>query len=115
MSFGIGTGTSSWPHLSLATSAVVNFLGAGQEQLARTFATSGIDRFAAGGWSALETGEPVIDEAVSWLQGRVVQRVPVGGSYLVSVRALAHSVADDALPLVYHDRTYHRIGDHTAV
>ena len=44
-----------------------------------------------------------------------MQRVPVGGSYLVSVRALAHGVADDALPLVYHDRTYHRIGDHTAV
>ena len=52
---------------------------------------------------------------MSWLRGRVVQRVPVGGSYLVSVRALAHSIADDALPLVYHDRTYHRIGDHTAV
>ena len=56
------------------------------------FATSGIDRFAAGGWTALETGEPVIDGAVSWVRGRIVQRAPVGGSYLVSLRALQHGL-----------------------
>ncbi len=55
--------------------------------------------------------------------GRVVQRTPVGDSYLVSLRALASSVGaapgaprgSAASPLVYHDRTYHRIGDHSAL
>ena len=38
VSFGIDVGTSSWPHLSRASSAVVTFLGGHQEDVARTFA-----------------------------------------------------------------------------
>src|SRR5690606_12832298 len=101
----------------------VSFLADHQDDVSARFATSGIDRFADGGWSRLPTGEPVIDGALSWVRGRVVQRTPVGDSYLVSLRALASSVGDDARheatatrsPLVYHDRTYHRIGDHSAL
>jgi flavin reductase (DIM6/NTAB) family NADH-FMN oxidoreductase RutF len=115
LAFSLASTSSSWPALSRARTVAISFLSSAQDDVSARFATSGIDRFAAGGWTALETGEPVIDEAVSWLRGRVVQRVPVGGSYLVSVRALAHGTSDDTLPLVYHDRTYHRIGDHTAV
>ena len=70
---------------------------------------------------ALPTGEPVIDGAVSWFRARVVQRTPVGDSYLVSLRALESSVpacggsGQAPSPLVYQDRTYHRIGDDTAI
>lgn len=115
IAFSIASGSSSWPALAQATSLVVNFLADDQDDVSARFATSGIDRFAAGGWTALPTGEAVLDGALTWLRGTVVQRTPVGDSYLVSVLASQSSTRPDAQPLVFHDRTYHRIGDHTAI
>lgn len=115
LAFSIASGSSSWPALAQATSLVVNFLADDQDDVSARFATSGIDRFAAGGWTALPTGEAVLDGALTWLRGTVVQRTPVGDSYLVSVLAAQSSTRADAQPLVFHDRTYHRIGDHTAI
>jgi flavin reductase (DIM6/NTAB) family NADH-FMN oxidoreductase RutF len=114
LAFSLASTSSSWAPLSRARTLAISFLSYGQDDVYARFATSGIDRFAAGGWTALDSGEPVVDGAVSWVRGRIVQRAPVGGSYLVSIRALSHGTSE-ATPLVYHDRTYHRIGDHTAV
>ncbi|UZN02599.1 flavin reductase family protein [Cellulomonas sp. S1-8] len=108
LAFSLASGSSSWPALSRAATVAVSFLAEGQEDLSTRFATSGIDRFAAGGWTALPTGEPVVDGAQAWVRARIVQRTPVGDSYLVSLRALAHGVADVG-PLIYRDRVYHRL------
>lgn len=110
LAFSLASTSSSWPAVSRARTLAISFLSGSQDDVSARFATHGIDRFAAGGWSALDTGEPVIDGAVSWVRGRVVQRTPVGGSYLISVRALSHGT-HDVTPLVYHDRTYHQIGE----
>ncbi|WP_100349464.1 flavin reductase family protein [Luteimicrobium subarcticum] len=116
LAFSIASTSSSWDALSRARTLAVSFLADDQDDVSARFATSGTDRFAAGGWSALPTGEPVVDGALTWVRARVVQRTPVGSSYLVSLRALEHGTRGDATgPLVYHDRTYHRIGDHTAI
>ncbi|AEE47575.1 flavin reductase family protein [Cellulomonas fimi] len=115
LAFSLASTSSSWPAVARARTLAISFLSGAQDDVSARFATSGIDRFAAGGWTALPSGEPVIDGAVSWVRGRVVQRTPVGGSYLVSVRALAHGTTTEVTPLVYHDRTYHRIGDATAI
>jgi flavin reductase (DIM6/NTAB) family NADH-FMN oxidoreductase RutF len=118
LAFSLASTSSSWPAVSAAPTVAVSFLAEHQDDVSARFATSGLDRFAGGGWTSLATGEPVIDGAVSWVRARVVQRTPVGDSYLVSLRALAASVppaAHEAAPLVYHDRTYHRIGRHTAL
>ncbi|HWK90932.1 MAG TPA: flavin reductase family protein [Luteimicrobium sp.] len=121
LAFSIASTSSSWPALARARTVAVSFLADDQDDVSARFATSGIDRFAPGGWSALPTGEPVIDDALTWVRARVVQRTPVGSSFLVSLRALEHGTRADAPdaavpgPLVYHDRTYHRIGDHTAI
>ena len=113
LAFSLASGSSSWPALSRATTVAVSLLAEGQEEVSTRFATSGIDRFAAGGWTPLPTGEPVVDGAQAWVRGRVVQRTPVGDSYLVSLRALSHGVTD-AAPLVYRDRVYHRLVAHPA-
>ncbi|WP_435738363.1 flavin reductase family protein [Cellulosimicrobium sp. PMB13] len=126
LAFSLASTSSSWPAISTARTLTVSFLADHQDGVSARFATSGIDRFADGGWSRLETGEPVIDGVLSWVRGRVVQRTPVGDSYLVSLRALSSRTAGPgtvdattparaASPLVYHDRTYHRIGDHSAL
>lgn len=112
LAFSIDAASSSWPAVAAADSVAISFLGAHQHAVSTRFATSGIDRFAAGGWTALPTGEPVIDGAVSWVRGRVTQRIPLGGSHLVGVHVLQRGGRDGAVtpPLVYHDRTYHRLG-----
>lgn len=106
LAFSLATTSSSWPALARARTVAISFLAEGQADVSARFATSGIDRFADGGWVPLPTGEPVIEGAVAWLRGRVVQRTPVGDSHLVAVRALSCVVASGGPPLVYHDRAY---------
>ncbi len=126
LAFSLASSSSSWPAVSRATTLALSFLADHQDDVSARFATSGIDRFAAGGWTALPAGEPVIDGALSWVRGRVVQRTQVGSSYLVSVEAISSSARvepetahrsglEPVSPLVYHDRTYHRIGEHSAI
>ncbi len=115
LTFSIDSTSSSWPALSEVDTVVVNFLTAAQVDVSARFATRGIDRFAGGGWSLLPTGEPVLDGNQSWVRGRVVQRTAIGRSFLVSVLALEAHRSAPTEPLVYHDRTYHAVGEHTAL
>lgn len=121
LAFSLPETSSSWPAVRDAATLTVSFLHSDQREIAARFATSGIDRFAGGGWSALPSGEPVIDGAQSWIRGIIVQRTAVGGSRLVTLQAIASSPIERpsgheaSPPLVYHDRSYHRIGAHSAI
>jgi flavin reductase (DIM6/NTAB) family NADH-FMN oxidoreductase RutF len=115
VAFSVDSRSSSWPALASAETLVVSFLAASQADISARFATSGIDRFAAGGWTRLPSGEPMILNASAWLRGQIVQRTAVGTSYLIAVRVISSENAGQGAPLVYHDRTYHRIDDSTAM
>lgn len=107
VAFAISTTASSWQTVSTAGSVVVNFLDAGQHELARRFATSGIDRFAEPTrWSTLGTGEPVLDEAPSYLRGLVEHRFSVGDHHLVVARLAGHAERRAHESLLYHDGRY---------
>ncbi len=107
VSFGIALSGSSWPTIERASSAVVNFIGAEQEPLARTFATSGIDRFAAPtAWHRLPDGEPVLDGVAGWLRLSVQQIVPAGDHRIVVGRVEDAVYDDSRRPLVFHDGHY---------
>ncbi|QXR00185.1 flavin reductase family protein [Streptomyces sp. WY228] len=110
VSYGIGTTTSSWPHVEVASSTVVNFLGADQESLARTFATSGIDRFAAPtAWRRLPEGEPVLDGVAGWLRLETEQIVPAGDHRIVIARVTESWLDEGRAPLLFHDGAYHSL------
>ena len=98
---------------------VVHLLGAQQLDLATLCATSGIDRFADTTiWDRLITGEPYFPAAQSWIRGRVIERMDAGGSTVIAVHALQAGTsdeADSAEPLVYHNRTWHRLGSHSRI
>jgi flavin reductase (DIM6/NTAB) family NADH-FMN oxidoreductase RutF len=107
VSFGVGTTTSSWPHVRQATGVVVNFLAADQEQVARTFATSGIDRFAAPTrWRRLPQGAPVLDGVASWLRVDLEQIVPAGDHRVVIGRVRESWSSGTRSPLLFHDGHY---------
>ncbi|MEV4278442.1 flavin reductase family protein [Actinoplanes xinjiangensis] len=110
LSFGILATASAWPHLRDAGTAVVHLLGAGHTELARTFATSGIDRFGAPTrWRRLPTGEPVLEGAAAWLRVAVEHRHPAGGAHLVIARVEEVGLADHSAPLLYHDGDFHTL------
>jgi len=117
LAFSVDSASSAWRALASAETLVVNFLSAAQVEVSARFATSGIDRFATTDWFTLPTGEPVLVGSAAWVRGEVLQRTPVGRSFLVSVLALESDVPADvsSRPLVYHDRSYHGIGDHSVL
>ena len=116
--FSLSSASSSAPTIARAETVVVHLLAAEELSAARLFATSGIDRFAdSTSWSRLATGEPYLLSTHSWIRGRIVDRMLAGGSTVVAVHALeAHlSPGLDQDPLVYHNRTWHRLGEHSVL
>lgn len=110
VSFAIATTASSWPHVQDSDTAVVHFLTAEHEDLARRFATSGIDRFAAPTrFSRLPGGEPLLDGVGNWLLITVEHLIPAGDHRLVIGRVTQARTADSHRPLLYHDGTYHSV------
>ena len=117
--FSVSDLSSSAPTILEAETVVVHLLGASQLDIAKLCATSGIDRFADTSiWDRLITGEPYFTGADSWIRGRVVQRMEAGRSTVIAVHALQALVpeaSDETDPLVYHNRTWHSLGDHSEI
>jgi flavin reductase (DIM6/NTAB) family NADH-FMN oxidoreductase RutF len=112
LSFCLARAASAWPAVSAADTVAVHVLSREQEHVARTFATSGIDRFAAhGAWRAGAGGVPLLDGVLARLVCRVTQRVPAGDHTIVLAAPEAgEQHADESMtPLVHHAGTYARL------
>ena len=111
VSFAIATAASSWPALRDGRTAVAHLLAADQEDLARRFATSGINRFAAPTrYRLLPGGEPVLEGVDTWLLLSLESLIPAGDHRLVIARVQHAAIGDDHRPLLYHDGAYHTLG-----
>ena len=67
-----GKGSSSWPRIEPVGSFAVNVLAEDQEELCRSFAASGTDKFAGVGWSPGPiTGAPLITGSLAWIECRL--------------------------------------------
>ncbi|GAA1000963.1 flavin reductase family protein [Subtercola frigoramans] len=123
--FSVSELSSSAPTIRSADTVVVHLLGADQLDIAKLGATSGIDRFADTNiWKRLPTGEPYFPAAHAWIRGRIVNQMEAGGSTVVAVQALeTHAPepgdeaadASQAHPLVYHNRTWHRLDQNSKI
>lgn len=117
--FSVSDLSSAASTITSAETVVVHLLGADQIDLAKLGATSGIDRFAdTSTWERLATGEPHFPSAHAWIRGRIVGQMAAGSSNVVMVEALEtngpaagdpDADAANAHPLVYHNRTWHRL------
>lgn len=123
--FSVSEMSSSTPTIRRADTVVVHLLGAGQLEIAKLGATSGIDRFADTSiWTRFPTGEPYFPAAHAWIRGRIVSKMEAGGSTVVAVQALEthapphddpRADAADSHPLVYHNRTWHRLSEQSKI
>jgi flavin reductase (DIM6/NTAB) family NADH-FMN oxidoreductase RutF len=108
VSFCVGRGASAWPAVARAGTVAVHVLAEDQERVARTFATSGIDRFAAhADWSPGPSGVPLLNGVLAYVVCRVVQRVPAGDHSIVLAAPVAgaHGHATGT-PLLYQAGGY---------
>jgi len=110
VSFCLNRGASSWPAVEVATHVAVHVLADVQEGLARTFATSGVDRFAEPTrWRVGPYGVPLLDDVQAVLICRVADRVAAGDHAIVLAEPLeAEHGVDHAAPLLYHMGRYLR-------
>ncbi|MGW0629237.1 flavin reductase family protein [Streptomyces sp. NPDC002758] len=112
LSFGIGTGASSWPAVSEADHVGVHILGEHQRDLAATFARSGADRFdAPTAWREGPEGVPVLDDVLAWLVCRVVGRVPAGDHRIVLAEVVLGDPTGSGRPLLYHQGRFTALRD----
>ncbi|MEV8135285.1 flavin reductase family protein [Microbacterium chocolatum] len=122
VTFSASALSSSTPALERADTVVIHMIAADELWLAKLGATSGIDRFAdTDTWSRLATGEPLFHHGGTWIRGRVLHRLTAGNSIVHVVQALdacdPAQIAQpaDAAPLVYHNRTWHALGDASVI
>jgi flavin reductase (DIM6/NTAB) family NADH-FMN oxidoreductase RutF len=114
--FSVSEQSSSTPSILAAETVIVHLLAAPQIDIAKLGATSGIDRFADKSiWMRLPTGEPCFHQAASWLRARIVKKMKAGNATVVCAEAVEgrpRPSTDGGVhpPLVYHDRTWYRLG-----
>jgi flavin reductase (DIM6/NTAB) family NADH-FMN oxidoreductase RutF len=106
VSFCVARTSSSWPIVARAEHLAVHLLAADQQDLARRFATSGIDRFASPtAWQPGPYDVPILHGTLAWLLCRVVDRVAAGDHAVVLAEPLL-SRHGQGTPLLYHDGRY---------
>jgi flavin reductase (DIM6/NTAB) family NADH-FMN oxidoreductase RutF len=106
VSFYLSSTASTAAAVRAAESFAVHLLGAEQEDLARGFARSGVDRFAGVDWTPYAGGVPLLSGVPAWLTARTVRIHDVGDHFLVvgQVQDAGGRGADD--PLVHHDGAF---------
>lgn len=112
LSFGVGTGGSSWPVIATSDHVGVHVLGEHQQELAATFARSGADRFGpATAWREGPEGVPVLDGVPAWMVCKVVARVPAGDHRIVVAEVLLGDPSGHGRPLLYHQGRFNGLRD----
>jgi flavin reductase (DIM6/NTAB) family NADH-FMN oxidoreductase RutF len=108
VSFCLDRKASSWPAVARAQTVAVHVLSDRQERVARTFATSGIDRFAThADWYTGPDGVPLLGGVAAHLVCRVAQRVPAGDHCIVLATPVTGGHGDEnAAPLLYQAGGY---------
>ncbi|MFZ9965422.1 MAG: flavin reductase family protein [Steroidobacteraceae bacterium] len=67
----------------------VNILSEEQQDISAQFARRGIDKFSATPWQPSQTGNPLLDDTVAWLDCRMHQVIPMGDHDILIGRVLA--------------------------
>jgi len=89
----------------------VNILAEEQQELSDRFAWGPEpERFSSGSWGVAETGAPVLEDAIAWLDCRIHSRHPAGSHSLYIGEVVATGVPrPDGRPLVYWNRGYRQL------
>ncbi|NNH27108.1 flavin reductase [Acinetobacter terrestris] len=105
--------SSSHAHFVENKILTVNVLGAQYEHLSKAFSSkmSSEQRFELGSWTVLETGAPVLEEALVSFDCEIEQIQEVGTHSIFMCRVVAIQQSQQEQGLVYFNRAYHHVGE----
>jgi flavin reductase (DIM6/NTAB) family NADH-FMN oxidoreductase RutF len=98
--------SSTWPLLRAAGSFTVNVLAAEHNRLSTQFARSGTDKFAGVAHSASPLGNPVLDQALAWVDCELHREYDGGDHTIVVAAVRALGSRPDAEPLLFFKGSY---------
>lgn len=107
--FSVQKSSTTWPTLRRAARLGVSILGSTQSDACMQLASRSRDRFDGLGTTETEAGALLIEEATMWLECEVVSTTPAGDHEIVVLQVHGLGVADDRVPLVYHQRRFHSL------
>jgi flavin reductase (DIM6/NTAB) family NADH-FMN oxidoreductase RutF len=108
--------TTLYSHSLIADSGVfgISILAKNQTDVGRRFAgmEAGVtDRFAGEPWTTAETGVPLLETALGWVDCRIVHTYPGGDHTIFVGEVLAGSAAGRSAPLLFHSRGWGQFAD----
>lgn len=116
LAFSLASTEGSAGVIAEAETILVHLLGADNAELAALFAARGTERFGPEmDWVQLPGGEPLLRGVPRALLCRVLSRTQAGSSTLIAASVLEIHSGPAAAPLVYHDRTFHRLSGASAL
>jgi flavin reductase (DIM6/NTAB) family NADH-FMN oxidoreductase RutF len=98
--------SSTWPLLRAAGRFTVNILPEEHQHLAAQFARSGTDKFAGVEHSPSPLGNPVLDQALAWVDCELHQEYDGGDHTIVVAAVRALSARAGAEPLLFFKGEY---------
>jgi flavin reductase (DIM6/NTAB) family NADH-FMN oxidoreductase RutF len=102
-------GSSTYRSMGRPKTFVINVLGADQEPLCRTFASkTTADKWSGVGWQPTESGAPILDSAVAWIDCRLHAVYDGGDHDIVIGHVQALDVQRSTLPLLFFQGGYGR-------
>lgn len=100
--------SSTWPRIRDGGVFCANVLGADQEELSRSFATRGIDKFAGIGWRPSRSGSPILAGSLAWVDCDIDRTTTAGDHHIVVGRVRDLDVEREGSPLIFFRGGYGR-------
>ncbi|MBX5163097.1 MULTISPECIES: flavin reductase family protein [unclassified Rhizobium] len=111
----VNRGSSSWPALQRHRHFCVNMLAHDQQSVAQSFSgyggRSGVRRYEGAAWSAISTGAPMLDGALTALDCELDEAVPMHSHAILIGRVRAITLRRGAEPLLYWNGAFRHLAD----
>jgi 3-hydroxy-9,10-secoandrosta-1,3,5(10)-triene-9,17-dione monooxygenase reductase component len=93
--------SSTWPRIERAGRFTVNILNEHQEDVCRVFATKGADRFSRIGWRPSAIGQPILHDALAYIDCVMEDQHDAGDHVIVVGRVQELGVLSEDGPLLF--------------
>jgi flavin reductase (DIM6/NTAB) family NADH-FMN oxidoreductase RutF len=108
VAFCAAKSSTTWPSIQAAGRFCVNILAEDQEDVSRLFATRGADKFRGMGWRAGESGSPILNGVLAWVDCVTEAEHDAGDHLIVVGRVLDLEVPREDGPLAFFRGGYGR-------
>jgi 3-hydroxy-9,10-secoandrosta-1,3,5(10)-triene-9,17-dione monooxygenase reductase component len=108
VAFCVAHTSTSWPRLRAARTQTVNVLAEHQQAVCAALASKGGDKFAGLEWTKSPGGNPMISDALAWIDCSIEAEHPTGDHVIVVARVHDLGVHGDGGPLVFFRGDYGR-------